>query len=554
MALLSLVSFGISLRFAFAMPPLSGWDETAHAGYAIELARGNLPRIDTWVLDDHRRFPQLSDAIAGWNPRGRQVWVANHPPLYYLLAAPFMALADRLQVPGAGLLAMRVLNAAGTAGCVVVVGLIARELVTRRAVTLLAAVLAASATTLAMQGGYGYNDGIAALVGGLVLLAGVRMLRRGPTLRRLTVVALLAAAAAGLKAPNLLAVAVCVVMAGASVLVHRPGRGGVVRALGASGFVAVVPTLAFGWFYLRNLRLYGDLTGAEVLLTGFQRRVRGSILETAFDLGFHRRWFEEIWIRPTYDPNLRVIPHALLAAALVGLVLLCLDRLRTRGQDLPDLEGEPRRSAARRGLLVAWWLLGLHAVALLTLLVQFHSSGGYVHRRYLLPLLPLLATVLAVGLLRLATALSPLVPQPASASRLDPSVTSPSSIRPSEVCPDQQRWHAMVMVLVSTGMLLLPFVADGSSAVPVERSPKVPGLGYPTLGWPAPMLAYGMAAAAALWFVVREAQRVLVVASVPGQLVASGPDGRPGNTRTRRPTGDAPFDAELDAGDVSSPT
>jgi hypothetical protein len=195
-------------------------------------------------------------------------------------------------------------------------------------------------------------------------------------------------------------------------------------------------------------------------------------------------------------------------------------------------------------------LLGLHAVALLALLVQFHSTGGYVHRRYLLPLLPLLATVLAVGLLRSATALSPLVPQSASALWSDPSVLPPSS-QPLEVRPDQHRWHALVMVVVSTGMLLLPFVADGASAVPVERSPKVPGLGHPTLGWPAPMLAYGMAAAAAFWFVVREAQRVLVVASTPA--VASVP-GQPGSTKARRPTGDAPFDVELDAGDVSSPT
>ncbi|HEX6074453.1 MAG TPA: hypothetical protein VFZ32_04205, partial [Micromonosporaceae bacterium] len=472
LALLSLVSFGISLRFAFAMPPLSGWDETAHAGYAIELMRGNLPRIDTWVVDDHRRFPQLSDAVAGWNPRGRQVWVANHPPLYYLLAVPFIALADWLQMPGAGLLAMRVLNAAGTAGSVAVVGLVARELVGRRSVMLLAAVLAASAGTLALQGGYGYNDGVAALAGGIALLLGVRLLRRGPSVRRLTTLALAATVAAGMKAPNLVTVAACAAMAGAAVLVHRPSRHLVVRALGACAYVGGAPALAFGWFYLRNLRLYGDLTGADVLLTGFQRRPRGSVLETVLSLGFHRRWFEEIWIRPTYDPDLRIIPSVLLAVAVLGLFLIGLDRLRQRPVlELPGAADSGGTRAEQRGLVLAWWILAAHFAVLLALLIQFHSAGGYVHRRYLLPILPLLATVLAVGLLRSATVLRH---------------------------PDRIRWHAMVVLLLGTGMLLLPFLADGSSAVPVERVPKVPRLEYPSLGWPAPMLAVGVAALAGL--------------------------------------------------------
>jgi hypothetical protein len=519
LTLLSLVSFGISLRFAFAMPPLSGWDETAHAGYVIELMRGNLPRIDTWVLDDHRRFPQLSDAIAGWNPRGRQVWAANHPPLYYLLLMPFMALADSLGMPGAGLLAMRVVNAAGTAGCVAVVGLVARELVGRRPVTLLAAVLAASAGTLAMQGGYGYNDGVAALAGGVTLLLGITLLRRGPTLRRLTVLAIVAAVAAGTKAPNLVAVAAGVVMAGGAVLVHRPGRHTVARAFAASGFVAGVPALAFGWFYLRNLRLYGDLTGADLLLTGFQRRSRGGALQTALSPGFHRRWYEEIWIRPTYDSDLRVIPHLLLALAVLGLVLVGWDwwRRRSSGQS-PDSADAGETWVQRRGLTVAWSVLVTHFAVVLILLIQFHSAGGYVHRRYLLPVLPLVATVLAVGLLRSAAVLGH---------------------------QERDRWQELVVMLLATGMLLLPFAADGSGAVLVERVPKVLGLGYPTLGWPAPMLARGMAALAAVCFVIVEARRLLWT-----------PDGSrsPDSVTARRRKGDAPSHAGRDTADLSSPT
>jgi hypothetical protein len=519
LTLLTLVSFGISLRFAFAMPPLSGWDETAHAGYVIELMRGNLPRIDTWVVDDPRRFPQLSDAIAGWNPRGRQVWVANHPPLYYLLAVPFMALADWLGIPGAGLLAMRVINAAGTAGCVVVVGLVARELVGRRSVTLLAAVLAASAETLLMQGGYGYNDGVAALFGGVALLLGIRLLRRGSTLWRLSALVIVATVAAGMKAPNLVVVAACAAMAGAAVLVHRSTPHTVLRAFVAGGCVAGVPALAFGWFYLRNLRLYGDLTGADVLLTGFGRRARGTALETAFSPGFHRRWFEEIWIRPTYDPDLRIIPHLLLALAVLGLLLLGFDRLHHRNARRPwGMAASSGSETERRGLAVAWWVLVAHFGVVLVLLIQFHSAGGYVHRRYLLPILPLLATVLAVGLLRSAMV-----------------------VRSS----DRTRWQAMVVLLLATGMLLLPFVAGGSSVWSVERVPKAPGLEYSMIGWPASLVASGTAALAAFGFLIMEARRVLEM---------SDGSGRPHNAAARRREGDAPSHAGRDTADFSSPT
>lgn len=479
LALLSLVSFGISLKFAFDMPPLWGADERAHAGYAIELMRGNLPKVDTWVLDDPDRFPQLSAALEGWKTVGRQIWVANHPPLYYLIVAPLIALAEWLGVPGAGLLAMRVVNSAATAGCVVLAGLLAKELVPgRRAVMLLAAALAGAASTLSMEGGYGYNDGLAALASTATLLMGVRLLRRGPSRRLLIGAAVAATLAAGLKAPNLIAIAACTVMAAVAAWLHAD-RDRWWRAIGSAAVVGGVPALGFGWFYLRNLALYGDLTGANVLLGAFQRRTHEGVFELITSPSFYRGLFESFWVRPGYDPHLRVIPDALFAAAALGVLLLAATWLRHRlfgGAGLPD------RSAAARGLRVAWVAVLTHAVLVLALLIQFRSSGGYISQRYLLPIAPVMVTVLAVGVLRLAAA----VPN-----------------------PDRERWDAMVMLLTSTGMLLLAFVAYRATMVSIERSKKVPGLELPALGSPAPAFALGVAALAAVGFLLVQALRVV---------------------------------------------
>ncbi len=523
--LLSLVSLGISLKFAFELPPLWGSDERAHAGYALEVMHGHLPRIDTPVVDDPQRYPQLHDALRGWKTVGRQIWVANHPPLYYLVAAPFLAVADWLGVPGAGLVAMRVINGLGTAGGVFLVGLVARELVPgRRAVSLLAAALAATASTLSMEGGYGYNDGLAAVAAAGTLLCGIRLLRRGPSRGLLIATALTATAAAGLKAPNLIAVAACTGMAAVAGWRHSTGRRRMLAALGAAAVAGGVPALGFGWFYLRNLALYGDLTGANELLGAFQRHAHYTFAGLAGSRGFYRQLFEEFWIRPHYDPHLRAIPDALFLGAALGVLLLAVDWLRRRprqqavsgaepGQRATCGDGPDRPAVAGwRGSWVAWAALAAHTVLIVVLLIQFRASGGYISQRYLLPVVPLMATLLAIGLLRLAA----LVPH-----------------------PDRARWDAVVALLVSTAMLVVPFVAYHASLVSVQRSVKPPGLADPAVGWPGPALALGLAALAAVGFVLLQARR-LVIDPLAGDSVVEATDSK----RAHRPEGDAPVEAD----------
>lgn len=448
LGLLALVSFGLSLTYALTAPPLWGVDERAHAGYVLSLLRGDLPTIWTWVLDDPERFPQLSDALARWKGIGRQVWVANHPPLYYLLAAPVVGLFDWLGMPGAALLSMRVLNAAATAGCVVLVGLLARELApARRAVPLLAAALAAAASGLAIDGGYGYNDGVAGLTSATALLLGVRLLRRGPSRGLLWGAAFACAAAASAKAPNLAAVAAVAAMAATAAWLHSDRRRGA-RAAGAAVVVGGVPALAIGWFYLRNLRLYGDLTGAAVLLEAFQRQPVAPVWSIATQPGFYRRLFEGYWVRPSAGETLRLLPDLLLCVALVGLAMLAMDWLRRRmAHDGPS----PPASPEVRGLRAAWTLLLGHAAVIMLSLIAFRSDGGNITQRYLIGLMPALATLLAVGVIRLAEALPHPNPAPPAA------------------------------LLVSAAILLTGLVAHHAAVRHVEAAGKAASAGCP---WP----------------------------------------------------------------------
>ena len=161
---------------------------------------------------------------------------------------------------------------------------------------------------------------------------------------------------------------------------------------------------------------------------------------------------------------------------------------------------------------MAWAALAAHTVLIVVLLIQFRASGGYISQRYLLPVVPLMATLLAIGLLRLAA----LVPH-----------------------PDRARWDAVVALLVSTAMLVVPFVAYHASLVSVQRSVKPPGLADPAVGWPGPALALGLAALAAVGFVLLQARR-LVIDPLAGDSVVEATDSK----RAHRPEGDAPVEAD----------
>ncbi|MER6974085.1 phospholipid carrier-dependent glycosyltransferase [Nocardioides sp. NPDC000445] len=361
-------------------------DEGPNAGYAVELASGRLPTIDTPVTTDARRYPQV---VAGLDTMvdepHRHIWTANHPPLYYLMSLPFVAAAGALDAPQVMIVGMRLINAVGSALCVLLVGLIAFEVTRRAAVAFLATGTSASCAVLVTAGGHIANDGVAVAASSLTLLATIRILNRGLSPGRLTLVALAGAAAAGAKAPGVLTVVLCGAAIALALLLRDHSRRGVIHAVGAAAVATGVPALATGWFYVRNIVLYGDPTASEALLAKFDREPNGTWWQVVTDGSLWVDWYERLWA-PLLAEGYAAGADVLAVVAVLGLLVLLVRRSTTRPTDEPS-------SAA------GWLLLTAHAALVLANLVGFVAGGGNPNDRYLMPLMPLLATVLAVGIL-----------------------------------------------------------------------------------------------------------------------------------------------------------
>ncbi|MFD4323863.1 phospholipid carrier-dependent glycosyltransferase [Nocardioides sp. NPDC058538] len=363
-------------------------DEGPNAGYAVELASGRLPTIDTPVTTDARRYPQVVEGLATMvDEPHRHIWTANHPPLYYLMSVPLVAAAGALDAPQVMVVGMRLINAVGSALCVLLVGLIAFEVTRRETVAFLATGISASCAVLVSAGGHIANDGVAVAASSLTLLATIRILNRGLSPGRLALVALAGAAAAGAKAPGVLTVVLCGAAIAVALLLRDHSRRGVIRALAASAVATGVPALATGWFYVRNIALYGDPTATDALLDKFDREPNGTWWQILTDGSLWKDWYERLWA-PVLAEGYAVAADVLAVVAVIGLLVLLVRRRATRPTHLPT---------SRAG----WLLLTVHAAVILANLVGFVAGGGNPNDRYLMPLMPLLATALAVGLMAL---------------------------------------------------------------------------------------------------------------------------------------------------------
>lgn len=352
---------GTQVALVFKVPSW-GNDEPAHVGYVASLAEGRLPTIETDIVDDPARFPGTAEEFRGWDEEHGDIWTANHPPLFHLSLVPvWWALSDH---QSAMVITMRLANTLGFATWLFLVGLLARELVPRRPAVAALAVVAAAAPTLVLRSAFFQNDGWASASAVLLLLLTVRMLRGEVTRSRVAWAVAAGTVAAGTRAQGVLMVALCAT-ALLLVLAHREGWR---RSLPVAGLVGGVPALAFGWFYLRNRRLYGDLTGQDALLEKFDRApVAG-------------------WDRIDNIPGLTEPTLSALVLVLATLVLVPIALVRS-----------VRRHGVR--LDAVWILLSVHAALTLWSVVRFLAAGGGFHDRYLMHVMPLLATAVAVGML-----------------------------------------------------------------------------------------------------------------------------------------------------------
>jgi hypothetical protein len=378
---------------ALAVRPYLPPDELYHVGYAATVIDGRLPTLTTPLPADG--VPLLPD-----DGRPRRVYVANHPPLFYLVTAVPLWLGERLGSPRAALLAARLVSVSLSAAGLVMVAWLALLLAPGRPrVAVGAAWLAALLPSLPHISAFVYNDGLGFAAATASLVVAVAVIRRGATLPRLAVLATATAATALTRAPGLALVGIAGAAAAAGVLLHRDGRPAR-RVLLAAGAGAVVAGTAGGsaiWFYLRNRSLYGSLTGADYNQRLFGFEPQDHVLKLLESPAYPLQLYDGLWVWTRFNlprvpppPVLVAAPRVLALAALAGLVVAAAGGLRggrTAGPDVPNV--------------AAWTLALAWGTAVYVMVASYDGHGGHTHPRYLFPGLAVLAVAGAVGMDRL---------------------------------------------------------------------------------------------------------------------------------------------------------
>ncbi|MCJ7736443.1 MAG: glycosyltransferase family 39 protein, partial [Anaerolineae bacterium] len=223
------------------------------------------------------------------------------------------------------------------------------------------------------------NDIVAALSGTALLLACVVLLREGLSLRRLAGLGVVAGVAL-LSKLQIAAIGPAVALSLALAARRGPVRRRLLLWLRALLVVGIIAGAVCGWWYLRNLRLYGDITGMNKLDEIWVGRDAADNL-WAIQQGLPQLW-ASLWARFGYGqipvPGAMTTAMALICAAgLTGLV-------RSRKQRIaPSI-------LATLGLAI----LGVTAIVAYYMARQPAGAMG----RFLFPVLPAFAVLLVAGI------------------------------------------------------------------------------------------------------------------------------------------------------------
>ena len=389
MAVIVFLAAGTS--FALQVPPFNGTDERAHLAYAHAIADGHLPTIE--------ERPDVPGAATQWrhelihdsdSDSYRTIWVANHPPLHYMLVAPLVwASMDRAD---GGLLFLRLANLAFASIGIVFTYLLTTEVTGSRRLGLGAAALAATSACGHYEFAHALNDGLAFAATTAVMWATARVLRRGPSRRDLLIVAATVAVAAGARAASMVVAIVAVGVLAVAELC-RAGRPLARRARAAvvTAVVTLLPaTIVFGWFYIRNVVLYGDIGGSAYLMDHFDRHPSGGFIAS---LANGRMWMNIYSALSTRSaPGGETTPAAAIVVAIASIAALA--GIATIAVRRPRTARSPSARSVSRAALAAC------AVAVLVVavtIVQHVSAGGLPWSRYALPALGVLACLFTAG-------------------------------------------------------------------------------------------------------------------------------------------------------------
>lgn len=388
---------GMSLYQALITPPYRFIDEQAHAGYVLAVQHGRLPSIDS-PIDEAAGGPALRTRLST-EPAGRHdIWVANNPPLTYVLAAGPAAITRALGVAGGPLMGLRLVNIAAAMGAVALSYLLGRDLSDGdRSVGLVTAGLVAAMPHLGFVTSVGFNDGVSLLAttGVLVWLARVCGAGPGGWGDRRAVQGLglwLAVAASARPMAMVLALAAGVIALG--VIWWRRST----PPWWSLAWLAVPPTVAAGWFYALNVHRYGDPTGSSALFDKFGRQGTTSLwhalgLRGAWESAFRTVTTRRLEIPLPADPRAWYTVALTVTAVGIGgtIALVARSAVQHRGSRTGGLPG------------TAWIAVAAVSLVPMVLTAQHRAGGGSPHARYLVPMVPVVAAAVALSAVRLAT-------------------------------------------------------------------------------------------------------------------------------------------------------
>jgi 4-amino-4-deoxy-L-arabinose transferase-like glycosyltransferase len=381
---------------ALRMPVYGPADEASHVGYAREVGHGRLPTIKTVIpAAGDQRMVQL---VRRRDAAHRTIWVANHPPLFYALTAVPVRVGSAIGHPVRGVVGARMLSVGLSALGLLAIAFVVLQLVPGRPqLAVAAAGFAALLPSLAITSAVVHNDSLAFLTTTATAAAAVVFVIRGPSALRLAAVAAAASLAALTRLSGIAAVGIAclAVFVGVWLATDRGVLRRLVRAGLWSAAVAAAVVAASGWFWLRNLTMYGDLSGADALCDHFTycRNPPGTFLDALQKPSFWlneqlRLWDTTFWMKNFHGSLTRRL-WLLGLVPLAGLLLAGGRALvrRARGGPRPD-----------RGRLAATALCVL-LLGVVQVLVAVHvAAGGTLHVRYLFPALVTIGLGAAVGL------------------------------------------------------------------------------------------------------------------------------------------------------------
>ncbi len=307
------------------------------------------------------------------------------PPLFYVLLAPIIGpLTDSHHVLVAGLAARGVNALFGALVPVAVMWGVRQAFPGMNRLAVTSGLVSATPPWLHGVSGAIYNDALATLLGTLVIGLTCRILRRGSPRHEWVWLAVACAAAAATRLATVAVIAVSLVCLVVNGLASDQGRDrwGRWTAPVSAILTTVLVVATSGWFYLRNLRLTGSVTGGHPEWSSQHlNRTTTSVTELA--------------LRPdTWEKLLGYFQtnQSGYAVPFIGLVLLPLI-LSLVGLVTSWLWIRPSGVSV---VIVA--LLATLTMAVITMQLEYSAGGGGLVPRYTLPVLMPTAAAIAWGL------------------------------------------------------------------------------------------------------------------------------------------------------------